>query len=90
MYTLVNVVISLVLQIVLGLISPKLIIISLVYSLAVLLPSLGVAARRLHDQGKSGWMMLLGFVPLANFYLLYLFCLDSQPGANAYGPDPKA
>ncbi len=53
------------------------------YSLAVLLPSIGVAIRRMHDVGKSGWFMLIPF------YNLYLACCDSDLGENEYGPNPK-
>lgn len=53
------------------------------YSLAVLLPSIGVGIRRMHDVGKSGWFIL---VPIYN---LILSATDSQPGDNEYGPNPK-
>ena len=61
------------------------------YSLAVLLPTLAVGARRLHDIGKSGWWLLIALVPLiGGLYLLFLAVQDSNRGDNAYGPDPKA
>ncbi|MDE2483269.1 MAG: DUF805 domain-containing protein [bacterium] len=60
-----------------------------IYVIAVLLPSLAVSVRRLHDTGRSAWWLLLSFVPFANIVLLIFYCLDSQPGANAYGPNPK-
>lgn len=89
MFTLINVVISIALTVVLGLISQKLLPIANIYSLAVLLPALGVTARRLHDIGKSGWMMLIALIPLVGLYLIYLLCQDSQSGSNAYGANPK-
>lgn len=55
-----------------------------VYALAVLLPSIGVGIRRMHDVGKSGWFIL---VPIYN---LVLACTDGVAGENEYGPDPKA
>lgn len=61
-----------------------------VYALGTLVPSLAVAARRLHDVGKSGWFMLLSLIPFVGLYVLYLLVLDSEPGSNAYGPNPKA
>ncbi len=61
----------------------------LLVALGLLCPSFAAGARRLHDIGKSGWFLLLGAVPLANFYLLYLLVQDSQPGNNQYGPNPK-
>lgn len=57
---------------------------STIYSLAVLIPSIAVGVRRMHDLGRSGWWII---VPVVN--LVFLF-LDSQPGENAYGPNPKA
>jgi uncharacterized membrane protein YhaH (DUF805 family) len=57
--------------------------------LAVIVPSLAVGARRLHDTGRSGWWLLLGIVPFGGFVLLYWFVSDSAPGDNEYGPSPK-
>ena len=60
------------------------------YSLAVLLPSLGVLVRRLHDVGKSGWFFLIVLIPLIGFiWLLILLFRDSQQGENKWGPSPK-
>jgi uncharacterized membrane protein YhaH (DUF805 family) len=63
------------------------------YSLAVLIPSLAVSIRRLHDTGKSGWWILLGVIPIINFIgifvLLFFYVQDSQAGENQYGPNPK-
>lgn len=65
-------------------------VIILLYSLAVIMPALGVCVRRLHDTGKSGWFMLLGLIPLAgDIVLLVFFCQDSQLGVNKYGAYPK-
>jgi Predicted membrane protein len=60
------------------------------WNLFHLIPSFGVTVRRLHDTGRSGWHMLIGLIPLVGgFIVLYFFCLDSQPGANRFGPNPK-
>ena len=60
------------------------------YNLAVLIPGLAVFFRRLHDIGKSGWWWLLAFIPFIGWIVLLVFCcLDSQPGDNQYGPNPK-
>ena len=65
-------------------------IIPLLYSLAVLIPGFAVLFRRLHDTGRSGWWWLIGFIPLIGIIVLIVFCcLDSQPGDNQYGPNPK-
>lgn len=60
------------------------------YGLAMLLPGLAAAVRRLHDVGKSGWMMLVALIPfIGAIWLLVLLCLDSQPGENKWGPNPN-
>ncbi len=64
--------------------------ISGIYSLAVFLPGLALAIRRLHDTGRTGWWMLLGLIPLFGWIVLIIFFVqDSQPGTNQYGPNPK-
>lgn len=63
---------------------------SYVLSLALLVPSLAVLARRLHDVGKPTWYIVLGLIPLVNFYILYLTILEGDKGPNEFGPDPKA
>jgi uncharacterized membrane protein YhaH (DUF805 family) len=63
----------------------------LIYMLAVLLPSIAVAIRRLHDTDRSGWWFLIGFVPLiGGIWLLVLLVLEGTSGENQYGADPKA
>lgn len=60
------------------------------YGLAVLIPSFAVFFRRLHDTGRSGWWWLIGIVPVIGGIVLFVFMvLDSQPGDNRYGPNPK-
>ena len=60
------------------------------YVLAVFLPGLAVAVRRLHDVGKSGWMFFIVLIPLIGaIWLLVLFCTDSQQGTNKWGANPK-
>jgi uncharacterized membrane protein YhaH (DUF805 family) len=61
------------------------------YGLAVFIPNLAVAVRRLHDQDKSGWWILIGFVPLiGGIWLLILYFIEGTRGPNRFGPDPKA
>jgi uncharacterized membrane protein YhaH (DUF805 family) len=60
---------------------------ALVY-LALLLPNLAVQVRRLHDVDKSGWWLLIMFIPLIGLILLYWFVLPSTEGANEYGEGP--
>ncbi len=60
------------------------------YLLAVFVPSLAVGVRRLHDTNRSGWWLLIGFVPVIGLIVLIVFFVqDSQPGSNQYGQNPK-
>lgn len=60
------------------------------YGLLVFIPSLAVVIRRLHDQDKSGWFILLGLIPfVGGIVLLVFYCLDGTRGPNRFGPDPK-
>lgn len=61
-----------------------------IYALAMFIPGLAVAVRRLHDVGKSGWMLLIAFIPLIGaIWLLVLLLTDSQEGTNNWGENPK-
>lgn len=82
----ISIVLSFVLPLILGFFG---LIISMLYSAAVLIPSLAVAVRRLHDIGKSGAFLLLAFVPLLNIWLLILLATEGTQGPNQYGEDPK-
>lgn len=58
--------------------------------LAILLPSLAVTVRRLHDTGRKGWWILINLIPYVGAIVMLVFTLfDSQPGDNKYGPNPK-
>jgi uncharacterized membrane protein YhaH (DUF805 family) len=73
-----------------GTIGSNMNILSALYGLVVLLPSLAVSVRRLHDTGKSGWMILINLIPLIGIiWILILMIKDSDPGDNEYGPNPK-
>jgi len=62
----------------------------ILYMLAVLIPGLAVAVRRLHDTGKSGWMLLVALIPLVGaIWLLVLMVTEGTPGENQYGSNPK-
>ena len=61
-----------------------------IYSLAVLIPGLAVGVRRLHDVGKSGWMLLIALIPIIGaIWLLVLMVTDSKEGTNKWGENPK-
>jgi uncharacterized membrane protein YhaH (DUF805 family) len=56
------------------------------YSLAILVPSLAITVRRLHDTNKSGWFILISLVPFVGSIILLVFlCLDSVNEGNQYG-----
>jgi uncharacterized membrane protein YhaH (DUF805 family) len=60
-------------------------------NLALLLPSLGISVRRLHDTNRSGWWVLLGVIPVVGWLvLLYWYVQPGTTGDNQYGADPKA
>ena len=62
----------------------------LLYVLAMLIPGLAVAVRRLHDVGKSGWFMFIALIPIiGGIWLLILMCTEGVAGANQYGENPK-
>jgi uncharacterized membrane protein YhaH (DUF805 family) len=64
---------------------------SYIYSVALLVPGIAVGVRRLHDIGKSGWWLLISFIPLiGGIWLIILMAKEGDHGSNAFGPDPKA
>lgn len=61
-----------------------------IYFLATFLPGLGVSIRRLHDTNRSGWWVLISFIPfIGAIILLVFFVQEGQADENAYGPNPK-
>jgi uncharacterized membrane protein YhaH (DUF805 family) len=63
-------------------------ILQLIIALAILLPSLAVSVRRLHDTGRSGWWLLISFLPIIGFIVLLVFYLLKSDEANKYGAGP--
>lgn len=62
----------------------------ILYTLALLVPTLAITVRRLHDTGRSGFWYFIGFVPLVGGIILLVFCcLDSENGNNQWGSNPK-
>ena len=61
-----------------------------IYSLAVMIPGIAVGIRRLHDIGKSGWMLLIVLIPIiGSIWLIVLMVTASNPSENKYGPSPN-
>ncbi|WP_137224163.1 MULTISPECIES: DUF805 domain-containing protein [Shewanella] len=78
-YTIINVILA-----VLGLDT-----ISAIVSLGLLVPSLSIAARRLHDTGRSGWWQLILLIPIIGLIVLIVFLAQDSHGTNDYGVNPK-
>jgi Predicted membrane protein len=95
MFALINLVVSFAIGLIGGMVGLKpngvgVNMIAGIYFLAVLIPSIAVGIRRLHDTGRSGWWTLIVFVPLIGALALLVFAVqDSEPGTNAWGPNPK-
>ncbi len=94
MFALFNFIISFLLGIVAGfagaVIGTNLSILSILYTFAVLLPSIAVGVRRLHDTDRSGWWLLVVLIPIIGWIALLIFSVqDSTPGENNYGANPK-
>ena len=61
------------------------------FALATVIPALAVTVRRFHDQDKSGWLILLQFIPYVGWLIVFIFMLlDGTRGPNRFGDDPKA
>ena len=61
-----------------------------IFVLGSIIPMLAVQVRRFHDQDKSGWFVLLGFIPyIGGLVVLVFMCLDGTKGPNRFGDDPK-
>lgn len=65
-------------------------ILSALYGLGIVIPSLAVAVRRLHDTNRSGWWLLINLLPvIGQLVLLYFYILPGDKKANKYGTTPK-
>ena len=65
-------------------------VLSLLFCIATLIPSISVSVRRLHDIGRRGWWLLLCLVPIIGWiWLIVWACFDSKKGENKWGPNPK-
>lgn len=65
-------------------------ILTLIFAIALLIPSISIAARRLHDTGRTGWWQLILFVPLIGVIVMLIFLIQDSHDDNQYGPNPKA
>jgi len=65
-------------------------LISALFGLGLLVPSISIAARRLHDTGRSGWWQLIALIPVIGFIVLIYFLAQDGHDTNDYGVNPKA
>ena len=64
-------------------------VLNTIVSLALILPGIAVSVRRLHDIDRTGWWVLLGFIPvIGTLWLIYWACQPGTSGPNRFGPDP--
>lgn len=88
MFILINALIGFAIGIVDGLFGT--LILTGIYYLTVLVPTVAVSIRRLHDTGRSGWWLLVSFVPIVGLLvMIYFTTMDSEVGENDYGPSVK-
>lgn len=94
-FTLVNILANLVMSIIDRILGSALQIESfglfgVIYALFILIPSIAVTVRRLHDTGRTGWWVLIAFIPIVGLLvMLYFLIQDSDEGTNQYGASPK-
>jgi uncharacterized membrane protein YhaH (DUF805 family) len=87
-FTLVNLIISVVLDVVIPGAAGQ--ILGGIYGLAVLLPSIGVTIRRLHDTNRTGWWILVVLIPIVGWiWLIVLLAMAGDSGPNSYGPPAR-
>lgn len=65
-------------------------IISIIVGLALLIPSISIGTRRLHDTGRSGWWQLIYFIPLIGLIVMIVFLVQDSHDTNEYGINPKS
>lgn len=65
-------------------------LLSTLFSLALLVPAISIATRRLHDTGRSGWWQLISIIPILGAIILLVFLVQDSHGENSYGPNPKS
>ncbi len=87
MFVLIYVIISFLIAIVESIIGTS--FLSAVYGLILFVPTISIAARRLHDTGRSGWWQLIGLIPIVGWIILIIFFVQDSHPENEYGPSPN-
>lgn len=88
MFVLIYLIIAIVLGVVDGLLGIG--VLGPIFGLVMLIPSLAITARRLHDTGRTGWWQLIYLVPLIGFIVMIIFLVQDSVGDNEHGANPKA
>jgi uncharacterized membrane protein YhaH (DUF805 family) len=85
------VLIYMVIYVVLGIIDAAFgtLVLALIFAVVMLVPSISIAARRLHDTGRTGWWQLIGLIPILGLIVLIVLLAQDSQGENIYGPNPK-
>jgi uncharacterized membrane protein YhaH (DUF805 family) len=69
------------------------ILLIVIFAFGILIPTIAVQVRRMHDQDKSGWWVLIAYIPIVNYIggiVIFVFmCIEGTKGENRFGPDPK-
>ncbi|KZN49159.1 DUF805 domain-containing protein [Pseudoalteromonas luteoviolacea] len=88
MFFLFNIIVSVILGFIDGLLGTS--FLGIIYALAIFVPTLALSVRRLHDTGRSGWWMLIAFIPIIGTLALFVFfILEGEESENQYGLNPK-
>jgi uncharacterized membrane protein YhaH (DUF805 family) len=87
-FFLINTIISVILDVVIPGTTGQ--VLGAIYALAVLLPSIGVGIRRLHDTNRTGWWILVVLIPIVGWiWLIVLMAMAGDSGPNSYGPPAR-
>jgi len=90
MFVLFNIIMFIIVGFVSFFIGGQMPILIFIYAIFIVIPSIAVTVRRLHDIGQSGWMYFIRLIPIVGpIWLLVLLVQDSEPGDNQYGSNPK-
>lgn len=88
MFVLIYLIIAIVLGVIDGLLGIG--VLGPIFGLVMLIPSISITARRLHDTGRTGWWQLIYFVPLIGLIVMIIFLVQDSDANNEYGANPKA
>jgi len=90
MFTLINFLIMVGISVIVGTMGKFIsVVVLVIYGLFIIIPYFAVSVRRLHDTNRSGLWLLISPIPLGGLVLLVFNIIDSTPGSNLYGPNPK-